>query len=150
MAKRRTRRRIQPASAPAIVLLALLVALALAGLYGVIAGRLQPPTRVSLPLYSLEERPRLEIRNGCGEAGLAARVKSRLLDLGVDVVQTGNADDFDYPRSILIDLKGDVPGTRQLGADLGLETIIRQQEAGTIADYALVLGHDYQEIQWLK
>lgn len=122
----------------------------MAGLYGVVVDLVDKRVTEDTASWSIDTRPLIEVRNGCGEAGLAARIKARLLDRGFDVIHTGNADDFSYGKSILIDLKGNRAGLRDVQEALGCRAAILQKEPDAIADYALIVGRDYREIRWLK
>ncbi|MAE69331.1 MAG: hypothetical protein CME06_02555 [Gemmatimonadetes bacterium] len=149
--RRRPRRwtaRAQPAGIPSIVVLIALGAVALVGLYSAVGERLRPRTVLRGADVEIEGRPRLEIRNGCGEKGLAQEAKRRLIDIGFDVVHTGNADDFRYIRSIFIDLKGDLPKARELATAIGCPEVIQQLEPGPLADFAIVLGADHEDLKW--
>ncbi len=50
------------------------------------------------PILDIE----VEILNGCGEPGIAARFSEFLRDKRVDVVRSENADNFDYTKTVLI------------------------------------------------
>jgi hypothetical protein len=130
--------------------MAILGGLAMAGLYGVVVDFVNRRAAERMPQLEAETRPLIEVRNGCGETGLAARVKERLLDCGFDVIHTGNADDFRYRYSILVDLKGNPSGLANVRSVLNCESVVLQREADAIAEYALIVGQDYREMRWLK
>ncbi len=145
---RRRGRRAAPASTQAILVMLLLGTLAMVGLYSLAAELVSERTILRGADVDIDGRPRLEIRNGCGAAGLAQEARRRLVDRGFDVVHTGNADDFRHLRSVFIDLKDDLPRARALAAAIGCPNAIQQIEPGNLADFALVLGADHQELKW--
>ena len=53
-----------------------------------------------------EENPvmdiQIEILNGCGEPGIAAKFSDLLRNIRVDVVRSENADHFDYDKTCLL------------------------------------------------
>jgi hypothetical protein len=92
-----------------------------------------------------EEEFRVEVKNGTGKDGLAHAVKRGLHRRGIDVIDVGNADHFDYEQTILIARK---PGADvdKLGAILGCKNIVSQFRDGSLADATLILGADYREL----
>ena len=86
---------------------------------------------------------RVEVLNGCGEAGLAARVSSRLRTLGQDVVLVDDATHHGYAWTVLIDRQGRPDLTRRLAQALGGPQVILEREATPEADVTLILGADY-------
>ncbi len=149
--RRRPRRganRPQPATTSSVLVLIALGTVALVGLYSSIGGMLRPRAILKGADVEIAGRPRLEIRNGCGEKGLAQEAKRRLIDIGFDVVHTGNAEDFRYIRSIFIDLKGDLPKARELATAIGCPEVIQQLEPGPLADFRIVLGSDHEDLKW--
>lgn len=51
-----------------------------------------------------EEAPTVEIQNGNGTGGVAREMAQLLQSLGFEVVKIGNADSFDYDKTIVFDL----------------------------------------------
>ena len=88
---------------------------------------------------------RVELLNGTGANGLAHEAKRGLLKIGVDVIDVGNAEHFEYDESILIARK---PGAdvEELGRVIGCRNIIVQLKEGTLEDASLILGADYREL----
>lgn len=88
---------------------------------------------------------RLEVLNGTGEKGLAHTAKRGLLLRGIDVIEVGNADHFDYEESVLI--------TRKKGADvallgkiIGCDNVVEQIRDDTLEDATLILGNDFKKL----
>jgi hypothetical protein len=92
-----------------------------------------------------DEEFRLEVKNGTGKTGLAHAVKRGLHRRGIDVIEVGNANHFDYEQTILIARR---PGAdvEKLGNILGCKNVVSQLRDGSLADATLILGADYREL----
>jgi len=88
----------------------------------------------------------VSIKNGSGVPGVAADAESALRRMGVSVVEVGNAESFDYPRSVLI--------VRRRGAEaellaerIGCENVTTQIRKDAVSDAELILGADYRRLR---
>lgn len=84
----------------------------------------------------------VEVLNGCGRAGIAEKVASRLRDLGFDVMYVGNADGFDYGETLVVDRTGDKDKARVVAEALGRAPVIRQVGRTFFVDVTVVVGED--------
>jgi len=101
---------------------------------------------------SLPERqiPRVIVLNGTFQAGLASQTAQLLTDEGFRIVSYGNAERFDYERTLIIDSTG-TPVALQLATVLGVpESAVEvvESQAGSLGaqseyDIQVVLGADY-------
>jgi len=94
---------------------------------------------------------RVEVSNGNGINGMAARVRSilqersGLLASGGDVVRLTNADSFDYPTTVVYYRRGQAEAVSQLLHSLPLQNL-RLEESDQLApgvDVRVLLGRDY-------
>jgi hypothetical protein len=90
-------------------------------------------------------RFRLEVQNGTTQAGLAGRAARALREMGVDVVDVGNAPRR-YEESVLV--------ARREGADvdalaerIGCRTVVVQVREGALGDAVLILGADHGDLR---
>jgi hypothetical protein len=93
----------------------------------------------------------IEVLNGCGRGGIGEKICEFLSGKGFDVMFVGNADDFLYERTLVVDRAGD--RTKALGiADLlGAGTVITQVNPSSFVEATLVLGKDVAGIApWLS
>jgi hypothetical protein len=90
-----------------------------------------------------DTRPQVEVLNGCGVSGVAARAQEYLIEAGFDVVNTENADGFDYLETIVIDRGGDVALARRVARSLGTPNVIRQVRPDLMLQVTVILGADY-------
>ena len=90
----------------------------------------------------------VEVRNGCGVDGLAARMTRYLRRQGFDVVEVGDYTSFDQPTSLVIDRVGDLASARKVAAALGIsEEHVRQDiQPDYYLDASVIIGRDYTAI----
>lgn len=94
---------------------------------------------------------RLEISNGNGVAGMAARMRDFLQDRGGQVVRLTNAESFDQDRSVLYYRAGSRVAAEALAASLPMSDI-DLLEAGSLAgdiEARLLLGRDVVPVDFL-
>ncbi len=96
---------------------------------------------------SPDQRPQIEVLNGCGITGIAATVHEYLRDKGFDVVNVENASGFDYEETLVIDRGGDIRVARALARDLGTDNVIRQVRADLVLQATVILGMDYRTLK---
>jgi hypothetical protein len=113
--------------------------------------------QLAIDLY--EENPildiKIEVLNGCGEKGIAAKVADFLRTEHIDVIRSENADNFDYDRTILIHRSGNLYDLKTLAKVLNFDIsnearVLIQPSTSADVDLTLVLGKDYQSVKPLK
>jgi len=85
---------------------------------------------------------RVQVLNGSGEGGIAAKVASYLRDGGFQVVEVKNADRLDYFGSMVVARREDVSSAEAVARYLGGPPVIRQAWTSDEADVTVVLGSD--------
>lgn len=93
---------------------------------------------------ALAENAKVSVRNGTRIEGLATETSNRLTAAGLNVVEMGNADRFDYQQSIIYNYTGK-PATAQYIASLlhlSSEAIVEAQDSSGLVDVVVVLGGD--------
>lgn len=89
------------------------------------------------------EQPAVAVLNGSGVAGIAHRAATLLENKGWAVEQVGNADAYDYERSVIEYPPGADDAARDLATQLGLEDAqLRANEAG-LGNIRVILGRDF-------
>jgi hypothetical protein len=99
------------------------------------------------------QRPiRVEVLNGCGIPQVAARLTKKSRALGLDVIHEGNAVDFNFLHTMVIDRSGDLEKARQVASVLGVPHCIQQitQDAYRLADVSIIIGRDYLQMNLLE
>ena len=117
--------------------------------YGVLTGVTRPPdlpqapAGATAPADSLDI-PNVEILNATAIDGLAARARRYLIDRGVDVVMTGNAQP-DGRDSRVLSRTGDLDAARRVARTLGIrEARVSSEPSPDLSlDATVLLGSDY-------
>lgn len=112
-----------------------------------ISPRVDTRRAESTPLVG--EIIQVEVLNGSGETGLAARTRSYLRERGFDVVEVDDYEHYDVTMSTVVDRVGDPEAARRLARVLGVsEAHIEQQIVPDLfVDASIILGHDFQTLK---
>ena len=93
----------------------------------------------------------IEVLNGCGRGGIGEKACEYLMSKGLDVMFVGNADDFQYERTLVIDRVGDRTKALAIADLLGTGTVITQVNPSSFVEVTLILGKDIVGIApWLS
>ena len=84
----------------------------------------------------------VEVLNGCGNRGIGEKACEFLMSKGFDVMFVGNADDFQYDRTLVVDRAGDPSKALAIREVLGTGTVISQLNSSSFVDATVVLGRD--------
>ncbi len=100
------------------------------------------------PIQDIE----IEILNGCGEAGLAAKFSDYLRSQQIDVVRSENADHFNYTTTLIIQRNEMVEYVRKVATALDIDItdenrVIVIPDPKRDVDITLILGKDYTDIK---
>jgi hypothetical protein len=90
---------------------------------------------------------RIEVVNGSGEPGAAAKLASYLREGGFNVVLVGSGDRYDYVRTLVVDRSGNERAAAAVAAYLGPVQRVRQR-ARSEADVTVVVGRDRGRVPW--
>jgi len=114
-------------------------------------------TQLAVELY--EENPiyniKVEILNGCGEKGIAAKITDYLRSEHIDVIRAENADNFDYESTILIHRSYDLAHLKLVAKSLDFDVndanrVIVQPSSSADVDLTLIIGKDYRSVKPIK
>jgi hypothetical protein len=106
------------------------------------------PTRIFNPGDLLGEIIQVEVRNGCGVTGLAARMTEFLRSYGFDVVEHGDYKSFDVEKTLVVDRIGNLDAAKQVALALGIEEaeIVSEVDEGSYLDVSVIIGMDYASV----
>jgi hypothetical protein len=90
---------------------------------------------------------RVEVLNGSGEPGAAAKLASYLRDGGFNVVLVGSADRYDYVRTLVVARTDRTTPSRAVTRYLGDVGHILQR-ARSEADVTVIVGRDRGRLPW--
>lgn len=105
----------------------------------------QPPDSVARSSLA-RARIRVQVRNGSGIPGAAAQVTEYLREAGFDVVDFGNAEGFDEPRTVVIDRVGDRARALEVAAALRGVPIRSEVDTSLYLDVTVIVGRDGEEL----
>jgi len=96
-----------------------------------------------------EIKAEIEILNGCGELGVANLYSNFLIQRGFDIIDSKNADNFDYLNTnILVHKKNKMDIAKGLAKILKIKDI--KLSEGGMWDLSLIIGKDYKELDSFK
>lgn len=84
----------------------------------------------------------VEVLNGCGVSGLADEVAARLRNEDFDVMFVGNADDFGYKETLVVDRSGACAKAITVAEALDVDNVIQQVRESFFVDVSVVVGSD--------
>ena len=105
----------------------------------------EPADSVSRPSLA-RARIRVQVRNGSGIPGAAAQVTEYLREAGFDVVDFGNAEGFDEPRTVVIDRVGDRGRALEVAAALRGVPIRSEVDTTLYLDVTVLVGRDAEAL----
>lgn len=86
---------------------------------------------------------RAMIYNGAGTPGLAGEVAQVMIKAGVRVVDTKNADRFDYEETLIVVQDGDLEAGETIRKVLGTGKVVDQPSEQDVADIIVIIGKDW-------
>lgn len=103
----------------------------------------------AVPQVPSDDHVQVDVRNGCGEPGLAARMAIYLRDRGFDVVEAGNYERSGIADSFVMDRVGNTPAAERVAHAVGLgpEAVRLQLLDEYLLDATLVVGCDYRRLR---
>lgn len=90
----------------------------------------------------------VEVLNGAGVSGLASQFTSTLRNNGFDVIQTGNFDNFDMAKTIVISRNFNSSNAERVARALGIskENILVEASDDFYLDATIVIGSDFNSL----
>ncbi len=92
------------------------------------------------------ERVRLEVLNGCGVPGIGENVAAAIDMNSFEVVSSANANNFDYPETIIIIYSEDrdtIAAAEKLQNELEVGKIESHPQVHDMSDITVIVGKDY-------
>ena len=121
--------------------------------------QLNDDLKVQLAIDIYESNPILDIKvevlNGCGKKGIAAKISDFLRTEHIDVVRSENADNFEYERTTLIQRSDNLFNLKTVAKALNFDIndedrVIIQPRSTSDVDLTLILGKDYRSVKPIK
>jgi hypothetical protein len=92
-------------------------------------------------------RIRVEVLNGSGVSGLAARARDQLRAEGFDVVYYGNAASFDHATTRVLARTDGGPAARAVAGRLGVTGVEVEPDSTLFVDVTVILGADWTGLE---
>lgn len=95
----------------------------------------------------------LEVLNGCGVPGVAAKYTDYLRSKGFDIVKTDNYESFNVLKTVVIDRRGNRNNGVRVAEALGLEQerVLQEVNEAYLIDATVILGRDFSVLSsWQK
>ena len=86
---------------------------------------------------------RVILYNGAGTPGIAGEAAQQLITHGMQVVDTKNADRFDYDATLIVVQDGNLAQGETIKSVLGVGEIVDQPSEQDVADVIVIIGADY-------
>ncbi|MHB9030818.1 MAG: LytR C-terminal domain-containing protein, partial [Candidatus Latescibacterota bacterium] len=113
----------------------------------------EPETSAPVPAVSISDTlppVRVAVLNGCGRPGIASVFVQKLRKDGMDVVNGlgGNADSFEFDRSVVVDRRGNRENAEAVAGSLGIRHILDQRSESPylMEDVVVVIGRDWDTL----
>ncbi|MGD2206777.1 MAG: LCP family protein [Anaerolineae bacterium] len=107
------------------------------------------PTLAPIEIEALEnlasEGARIAVQNGTSEPNFAARVAATLMEQGFQVVEFGDADRLDYPRTVIVDYTGKTYTLERLVETFQVtpENVRHSANLRSQIDIRVIVGQDF-------
>jgi len=110
------------------------------------------PHREENPSRLVGEVIQIEVRNGCGVAGVARQVTAYLRSRGFDVVESGNFEHFNVEKTQVIARTKSIDAARKVAEQLGVDAVAVSQEIAPdlYLDVTVVIGKNYPQLKPFK
>ena len=87
---------------------------------------------------------RVIIYNGAGTPGIAGQAAQQLIAAGMRVVDTKNADRFDYDTTLIVVQDGNTEQGDVVRSALGVGEVVDKPSEQDVADVIVIIGLDYE------
>ena len=136
-----------------LVLIGIIVIIVCAIYYFYMILEREPELKQASKPEVLEESSviKIEVLNGCGVPKLARQAEDFLRSQGFDVVNTDNADSFDYPETIVIARDTVIIHARKVAEALFVRNnVIQQINRDLLLNVTIILGKDYRKLAFIS
>jgi LCP family protein required for cell wall assembly len=89
----------------------------------------------------------VEVLNGCGMSEMASRLGMFLRGQGIDVVNVGNAKNFNYRKTMVLARTGEPELAYQVARLIGTEKVLSDPKDDSLVEVTIIIGKDYCEAQ---
>lgn len=91
-----------------------------------------------------EQTTRVIVYNGAGVPGIAGVAAQKLIRSGLRVIDTKNADTFNYKKTSIVVKRGDISRGEKVREALGVGTVAVDISTADVTDVIVIIGKDYK------
>ena len=116
-----------------------------------------PPTTDPPPLHTVFEKNPIsespvEVLNGCGIQGMAAQFTRFLRNNNIDVLNSDDADHYNYTHTLIISRKGNIKILKEVSSLLEIDIkdknhVLNNPVSDSDVDLTVIIGSDYTSIK---
>ncbi len=88
----------------------------------------------------------IQVLNGCGKPGAAEQFRNYLSDLGFDVIEFGNAEMWNYERTLVVARTESATIAEDLAKTLHTKNLVHLADTLAMVDATVFVGKDYEEL----
>jgi len=88
---------------------------------------------------------KVAIKNGCGKPGIAGMIAQMLQEYGYDVIQFGNAEEFDYEETVVLIRSSQTKKAQKLARRFDIPYVFSQKKESLPYDAEIILGKNFGE-----
>ena len=117
--------------------------------YGYISRGTGPAKNQEQTPAQVQHVIQLDVLNGCGARGVAARFTRFLRSAGFDVVEMKNYKIATMQKTLVVDRVGDLAPARRVAAALGIseKNIVQQINPDYFVEVSVIIGADYPSLE---
>lgn len=105
----------------------------------------------SIPAF-VPNTGQIQILNGCGKSGVAEAFRDFLTGYGFDVIEFGNAREWNYEHTLVVARADSDRIARDMARVLGTPRVLHLRSPESLVEATVIIGKDYEELMrtWPK
>ncbi len=88
----------------------------------------------------------IQVLNGSGRAGQVEVFRDHLATCGFDVIETGNARDWNHEHTLVVARSASDAIARDVARALGTDRVVHLQNPALLVEATVIIGKDYKEL----
>jgi hypothetical protein len=88
----------------------------------------------------------IQVLNGSGRAGQVEVFRDYLVSRGFDVIETGNARDWNHEHTLVLARTASDTIARAVAEVLGTDRVVHLQNSASLVEATVIIGKDYKEL----
>jgi hypothetical protein len=88
----------------------------------------------------------IQVLNGSGRAGQVEVFRDYLVSRGFDVIETGNAREWNHEHTLVLARIPSDTIAREVAEALGTDRVVHLQNSASLVEATVIIGKDYKEL----